>query len=265
MNGAGEGNRNTPEYHLNSAGWCPTQIESAANGINGLRIRCPTKAATFGLLVAALFAVEFGAASPAQAATVRSYTPGGAPCAGACSYEWARGESGAPEGDPTPLIIPEGATVHWMSYAKGGRPYATRERMVLAGDEPGVGYAFTAPGGRVLHMVRIDACANWAIVEMPPVLKPPVAATGADLPALPPAVIGAPATIGAGYAGGVFAGGVFAGGGAWCDCLPAVTPSVVTPPTVTPPATPVAPVPLAAAGVFLLAALVSLALMGRRP
>ena len=105
-------------------------------------------------------------ALPAAAETLRPYTPGGAPCAGACSYAWARERFGVPVGEPHRLTIPQGSVVSQMSYAKHGVPYTFAERAMLAEDEPGQGYMFEVEGVPYM-MVQLDACANWAVMQPP--------------------------------------------------------------------------------------------------
>lgn len=122
------------------------------------------------LLIAALVA----ASSPAGASTIRLYTPGGAPCAGLCSYEWAVERFQVPTGTPERMMIPKGSLVLQMSYARDGKPYAMTDSAMLAEDEPGQGYYFTDATGRTLMMVQLDRCQNWSVMQ-PPVagLEPP--------------------------------------------------------------------------------------------
>lgn len=212
--------------------------------------------------------------SPAAAETVRAYTPGGAPCAGACSLEWALTQSGAPMGDPQPMIIPTGTVFTGMSYANGGQPYWTERALVLATDEPGVGYAYTAPDGRRRHMVQIDECENWAVAELPPAIS---ARGGDEIASLGPAGGGAGARGAAplfAAAIGGFSGGVAFrpdGGGRATPISPPppspvspggpVTPPV--PPTFTPPPPSPTPVPLPGA-LWLLAVGVAILTIWRR-
>lgn len=105
--------------------------------------------------------------SVASGATVRLYTPGGSPCAGACSLEWAAAEFGVPVGEPRPMTVPAGSFVYKMSYAKGGKPYWFRDSAIFSGDQPGVGYEVTDESGRIMWMVKIDECENWALVTPP--------------------------------------------------------------------------------------------------
>jgi hypothetical protein len=102
----------------------------------------------------------------AYAATLRMYTPGGAPCAGLCSYEWAREQFNVPEGIPERMTIPVGSIVTQMSYSKNGVAYAIPDSAILAEDEPGQGYFFTVDGVTYM-MVQLDACQNWAVM-LPP-------------------------------------------------------------------------------------------------
>lgn len=106
-----------------------------------------------------------------QAATLRPYTPGGAPCAGACTYEWAVEQFDVPEGIPGRMMIPEGSIVVKMSYAKNGVPHAMDDSAVLSEDEPGEGYSFERHGVQYL-MVKIDKCQNWAVMIMQGVSLP---------------------------------------------------------------------------------------------
>ena len=179
-------------------------------------------------------------ALPASATTMPIYVPGGAPCAGACTYEWAARTADVPVGDPAPLIIPAGSVVEWMSYAKAGQPLWETRPMILGTDQPGIGYWFKR-GSEWLLFARLDACRNWAIFA-PPIGPATAAAKPApvyrtvmprrDEPVWP--ILTPPAII--------------------CEgCIP---PPVVPPPVV-PPAPVVPTVPVPASG-WLLAACVVL-------
>lgn len=103
--------------------------------------------------------------SPAFAVTVPLYTPGGSPCAGACSLEWAQEHSGVPDGEPAFMTVPGGSYVEWMSYAKDGKPYATRKPAIFADDETGQGYWFQDEDGNARLMFKLDECQNWAVIR----------------------------------------------------------------------------------------------------
>ena len=105
-------------------------------------------------------------ASPAGATTLRQYTPGGSPCAGVCTYEWAREQFDVPEGIPYRMTIPAGSIVSQMSYGKNGKPYAIPDSAILMEDEPGLGYFFVRDGITFM-MVQLDACENWAVMTPP--------------------------------------------------------------------------------------------------
>lgn len=111
-------------------------------------------------------------AGGASASTVQMYTPGGAPCAGACEQGWAVKRFGVPEGEPKRLIIPRGSMVVQMSYAKDGVPYAVSMSAMLAEDEPGEGYMFERDGIAFM-MVKLDVCQNWAVMLPPAVVWEP--------------------------------------------------------------------------------------------
>lgn len=107
-------------------------------------------------------------AGSASASTVQMYTPGGAPCAGACEQGWAESRFGVPHGIPKRMTIPAGSMVVQMSYAKDGVPYAVNMSAMLAEDEPGEGYLFERDGITFM-MVKLDVCQNWAVM-LPPVV-----------------------------------------------------------------------------------------------
>lgn len=102
-------------------------------------------------------------ATTASAATVRMYTPGGAPCAGACTLEWAAAEFDVPVGEPQRMTILAGTTIVKMSYGRDGKPYWMNDSAVFAEDQPGEGYQID---GTPFWMVKIDECQNWALVVM---------------------------------------------------------------------------------------------------
>jgi len=106
-------------------------------------------------------------ATVGSAATLRSYTPGGAPCDGVCTYEWAVDEFQVPEGVPVRMIVPAGSIILKMSYAKNGQPYWQGEGLVLADDQPAEGYIFVDELGRQLIMAKLDECQNWTLVQVP--------------------------------------------------------------------------------------------------
>lgn len=139
------------------------------------------------ILLATAFALGGAAAMavfapPAFGATVRLYTPGGAPCAGVCTLEWAAAEFGVPVGDPVPMMIPAGATILKMSYGKNGQPYWMSDSAVFADDQPGQGYEVEIDG-TTYWMVQIAECQNWALVLIPTV---PIIWTAAATPYSPP-------------------------------------------------------------------------------
>jgi len=146
-----------------------------------------------------------------EAATLGMYTPGGAPCDGACSYEWAVEEFNVPEGEPERMMVEAGHIVMKMSYAEDGVPYTHENSAILASDQYGEGYWFEEDGRRML-MFRLDECQNWAVLvppvgplpgaagparpESPPIfatLLPPVIWTSCcDIPSDPPIVFDPP-------------------------------------------------------------------------
>lgn len=115
------------------------------------------KAAILALLIA----------TPASATTLALYTPGGSPCDGACTYDWALDQSGVPAGEPVRMVIPEGTIVEGMSYAREGEPYWMPYSAILAQDEYGEGYYFERDG-QTLMMVKLDSCQNWAVMRPAP-------------------------------------------------------------------------------------------------
>lgn len=180
----------------------------------------------------------------ATAATLRQYTPGGAPCAGACTYEWAVEQFKVPEGKPERMVIPEGTVVVKMSYAKKGVAYAMDDSAVLAEDEPGEGYFFDRHNIRYL-MVKLDKCQNWAVMVV----------AGSDVGFIPYPDAAPIASI--------IHGSTETFGSVFTDVIykpntPHTLPPVVGPPTPVPPPPP-SPVPLPGSILALLAALLGLA------
>ena len=115
--------------------------------------------------IAALGFAAFVLSSTAlSAATIRYYTPGGAPCAGVCTLEWAAAEFEVPVGEPVRMVIPAGTSILKMSYGKDGAPYWMNDSAVFAEDQPGQGYQIE---GTDYWMVQIDECQNWALVVLP--------------------------------------------------------------------------------------------------
>lgn len=210
-------------------------------------------------LIAALLAAVI--AAPAAAAPTIPYTPGGSPCAGACSYEWALVESGAPEGQPGPVVVQAGMISRFMSYAKHGQPLVDRRPLELMSDQPGRGYWFRDPRtGERLLIVQLDACANWAVFSASPDRQPIV--TPAAVEALAPSPRITPRSVAA-YSPAAGAGGGWSGSSYWagggCDC------ATVTPPErPEPPVAPPAPVPAPAAAWLLLAGLAAIGSIGVR-
>ncbi|AMO44144.1 hypothetical protein DSS3P8_086 [Roseobacter phage DSS3P8] len=189
----------------------------------------------------AIFALAiFGSA--ANAASIRMYTPGGSPCAGACEYEWAVDQFDVPTGDPQPMIIPAGSYVSQMSYAKDGVPYAMTDSAILAEDEPGIGYYFTSANGVRMMMVRLDVCQNWAVMA-PPTTGPAINYTPTPTISGTPFTSLTPPTF-------VYLPPIF-------EYTPPTIPTGT--PTITTPQPPVAPVPLGMSIVYMGLALAGLA------
>lgn len=115
-------------------------------------------------LLALSLALSLSSISAASAATIRLYTPGGAPCAGVCTLEWAAAEFEVPMGEPVRMTIPAGTTIVKMSYGKDGQPYWMSDSAVFSEDQPGQGYQIE---GTDYWMVQIDECQNWAVVMLP--------------------------------------------------------------------------------------------------
>jgi len=114
--------------------------------------------------------------SEASASTMSYYTPGGAPCDGACEYEWAVDEFGVPKGQPERMTVPAGSIVRKMSYARDGVPYAMGYSAILAEDQSGEGYRFEQDGVHYI-MFKLDVCQNWVVFADPlpvPVVYGPV-------------------------------------------------------------------------------------------
>jgi hypothetical protein len=122
--------------------------------------------AFYALMLAAL--VVAISTLPGRATTVRLYTPGGAPCGDACTYEWAVKEFGVPvvpEGQWVALVVPRGAITERVSYAKDGVPYWTSETMMFEVEAPARGYSFLDENGETLWMVQLYECGNWEVVR----------------------------------------------------------------------------------------------------
>ena len=179
------------------------------------------------------FALSLALAAPAGAATLAEYTPGGSPCAGACTQPWAVAAFGVPDGDAMPMTIPRGSIIRHMSYAKGGAPMHERPATVMARDEPGIGY----PLGDGRWMVRLQACMNWAVVSPPQ-----------RVAVVPYPISVAPAPR---YAARVARVAGFGGG--YTPIPPWVAPPAPEPPT--------APVPIPAGGMLLALALAGLVMV----
>lgn len=111
-------------------------------------------------------AILIGLSHCAHGASLRLYTPGGAPCAGVCTYDWARSAAAVPEGVAEPMIVPAGSIVTWMSYGRGGEPHGGPDSAILATDQPGQGYWFERDGRSYLF-VQLDECQNWAVMMAP--------------------------------------------------------------------------------------------------
>jgi len=121
--------------------------------------------------------------TPVAAATLQVYIPGGAPCAGACSYEWAQKEFEVPYGEPQIMTIPAGSLVIKMSYAKNGVAYWQLDTRAFGNDEEAIGYYFVdEASGRRLAMVRIASCQNWAVVH---IVQPSLPVLLTDKPSQP--------------------------------------------------------------------------------
>lgn len=168
--------------------------------------------------------------SIADASTLRLYIPGGSPCDGVCSYEWAVQEFGVPEGEPVRMVAPEGSIVTKMSYGRDGQPYAMSDSAILATDQYGEGYWFEEDGRRKL-MFRLDECQNWSVLEppLPPALAYPTPAPPETFygPPIVPVTWSVPPVV------------------PWFTTPPGDTPCCVIPPTETPPTeTPVVPLPM---------------------
>lgn len=177
-----------------------------------------------------LAACLLAATAPAQAATARLYTPGGAPCAGACTLPWAADAFNVPTGNPQPLMIPAGTFVEKMSYAKDGVAYWTPDSAIFASEQPAVGYLFRDADGTTKMMVRIAECLNYAVVHL--------SSYSAISYTAGPAVAHASAfsnASGGGYGGGS-GSSLFGGGSSYAAASPPVArPPVFLP---TPPAQP---------------------------
>lgn len=126
-------------------------------------------------------------ATPGLSATLREYAPGGNPCNGACTQDWAQEAADVPDGEPRRMVIPKGSLVHVMTYAKGGIPYHERPSTYLGQDEPAYGYSFDREG-KTLIFARLDACQNWAVFSGPSAVdgEPRGYSNVADTPATRP-------------------------------------------------------------------------------
>jgi len=110
--------------------------------------------------------------APAYSAThnPQPFIPGGSPCNGACTQEWATEFADVPDGELEPVILHPGDLIYWMSYARDGVPYYSTNTMEVATEIPltGVGYTFERAGVKYLF-VKIAACQNWAVVLRNPI------------------------------------------------------------------------------------------------
>ena len=196
----------------------------------------------------------------ANAATVAQYTPGGAPCNGACTQEWAQSEWGVPGGEAVPMIVPQGSYIERMSYAKAAVPYWYAAPAVFASDEPAIGY----PLGDGRWMVRIASCQNWAIVTMPGRTTAMIAPMPYAPIYAPPAGRTYPAMGGYGY-GGYGPGGYAATSSVFAPVYSHIVTVDIDAPHKpdTPPET-VPPVPLPATAFLLVLALSTLTFLRRK-
>ena len=219
------------------------------------------------LLLALLLALSM--VMSADAAPVRLYTPGGSPCAGACTYDWAVKQFDVPEGVPERMMIPAGSYILNMSYAKAGVPLTSKSAAILAEDESGIGYYFKTESGETRMMVRIDKCLNWSVM-IPPEGTVPYFGTFGSSAGVPFKMVSLPPT-------GTTPWGPGSPDGPWTPLVPlapifppyvppVVNPPccgpVVPPPVVVPPV--VAPVPVPASLGLLVVALGSLLLFRGR-
>lgn len=101
--------------------------------------------------------------SYASAAGLEPFEPGSSPCGDACPIGWAAPAFGVPEGNPVRMMLPAGAVLDGMSYARDGIPYASGQGYYTTRDMPGEGYLL--PDGRLFF--RFDACGNWAPAILP--------------------------------------------------------------------------------------------------
>ena len=141
-------------------------------------------------------------ASPAAAMIATPYTPGGSPCNGACSLEWAADQAGVETGVPAPLMVPAGAALVGMSYARDGVPMWTSAPLTLSEPQSAVGYRLA--DGR--WMVRLAACTNWTLAHMPVRIEYQSAPGPVDL-----------APVVAGFPGFGWSSGYWGDGGDWYE------------------------------------------------
>lgn len=88
------------------------------------------------------------------------FYPGGSPCNGDCSLEWAAAEFQVDLGTPVPLTVPEGSIITHMSYARDGEPYVSGQSYITVTEHYGEGYVLE--DGRI--MFKFEECQNWSIV-----------------------------------------------------------------------------------------------------
>jgi len=115
------------------------------------------------------------------------FIPGGSPCDGACSQEWASEAASVPPGELRPMALEPGDLIHWMSYAKDGEAFYQTKPMHVATSIPlsGVGYTFERNGVTLIFM-KLDACDNWTVAQRNPIPAP------LDLPETEPESITGP-------------------------------------------------------------------------
>lgn len=101
------------------------------------------------------------------------FIPGGSPCDGACSQEWASEAANVPPGELRPMALEPGDLIHWMSYAKHGEAFYQTKPMHVATSFPlsGVGYTFERNGVTLIFM-KLDACDNWTVAQRNPIPEP---------------------------------------------------------------------------------------------
>lgn len=201
-----------------------------------------TPAATLGLSAA----LSLFLPSPTLAATLPIYTPGGAPCAGACSLAWAAEQAAVPTGIPVPMVIRAGTLVEWMSYSKAGAPLSFHSPMILASDQPGIGYHFTDEDGVGKIMFQLDECANWAVVREVPQVRISTGPAPVLASFLTPARVPTPATF-------YHYPGSYGGGNNCCSISEPPPPPPIEPPP--------APIPILPAFWMTLGALMGLGVL----